>query len=138
MVCNDRVVWSEGMLLQQQHLQQHDRYLHWLIDARGASRRRHDWGFSALAIDSAQLALGKLALRACEGVMPDGTPFSLPEHGDLPLPIDVPENRRDATVVLALALARPGVPEVEDDVGVEHTHTDTENDDHTRYRYGPS
>ena len=115
MVCNDRVVWSEGMLLQQQHLQQHDRYLHWFIGARAAPCGRHGWGFSTLTIDAGQLALGKLALRACEGIMPDGTPFSLPEHGDLPLPIDVPENRRDATVVLALALARPGVPEVEGD-----------------------
>ena len=128
MVCNDRVVWSEGMLLQQQHLQQHDRYLHWLIGACGTSRGRHGWGFSALTIDSAQLALGKLALRACAGVMPDGTPFSLPEHGDLPLPIDVPETRRDAIVVLALALARPGVPEVEDDTAGADTdgHTDTD------------
>lgn len=135
MVCNDRVVWSEGMLLRQQHLQQHDRYLHWLIGARGAARGRHGWGFSGLTIDSAQLALGKLALRACEGVMPDGTPFSLPEHGDLPLPIDVPENRRDAIVVLALALARPGVPEVEDDVGHADAGADGESPIRSYARY---
>jgi len=111
---NNRVVWSEGMLLQQQHLQQHDRYLHRLIEARCAPRARYAWGLSKLVIDEAQLPLGKFALRACEGVMPDGTPFSLPGDGDLPLPIDIPEHRRDAEVVLALALARPGVPEVED------------------------
>lgn len=115
MLCNDRVVWSEGMLLQQQHLQQHDRYMHWLVGARCAPTGAHGWGFSVLEFDAAQLALGKLALRACEGVMPDGTPFSLPGNGDLPLPIDVPESRRGATVVLTLALARPGVPEVEED-----------------------
>ncbi|MGG1944077.1 type VI secretion system baseplate subunit TssK [Trinickia sp. NRRL B-1857] len=108
-------MWSEGMLLQQQHLQQHDRYTHWLVGARCAPRGPHEWGFSVLELDAGQLALGKLALRACEGVMPDGTPFSLPENGDLPLPIDVPESRREATVVLALAVARPGVPEVEED-----------------------
>jgi type VI secretion system protein ImpJ len=109
----NRVVWSEGMLLQQQHLQQHDRYLHRLIDARCGPRGRYGWGFSTLAIDEAQLALGKFALSACEGVMPDGTPFSLPADGDLPPAIDVPESRRNAEVVLALALARPGIPEVE-------------------------
>ena len=109
----NRVVWSEGMLLQQQHLQQQDRYLHRLIDARCGPRGRYGWGFSKLAIDEAYLSLGKFALSACEGVMPDGTPFSLPADGDLPAAIDVPESRRNAEVVLALALARPGIPEVE-------------------------
>lgn len=132
MLCNDRVVWSEGMLLQQQHLQQHDRYLHWLIGARCAPRAPHGWGFSVLEIDRAQLALGKLALLACEGVMPDGTPFSLPGNGDLPLPIDVPENRREVTVVLALALARPGVPEVEDDS--ERDDPGAHGESYARYR----
>ncbi|CAB3649966.1 type VI secretion system baseplate subunit TssK [Trinickia soli] len=113
MPSNNRVVWSEGMLLQQQHLQQHDRYLHRLIDARCKVRGRFGWGFSKLVIDEPLLSLGKLALRVCEGVMPDGTPFSLPEDGHLPLPLDVPESRRDAEIVLALALARPGEPEVE-------------------------
>ncbi|PMS20432.1 type VI secretion system baseplate subunit TssK [Trinickia dabaoshanensis] len=132
MICNDRVVWSEGMLLQQQHLQQHDRYLHWLIGARCAPRGAHGWGCSVLELDHAQLTLGKLALRACEGIMPDGTPFSLPDHGDLPLPIDVPESRRGAVVVLALALARPGVPEVEEDLGTAEAGVGGES--YARYR----
>ncbi len=132
MIGNDRVVWSEGMLLQQQHLQQHDRYVHWLIGARCASRGAHGWGFSMLVLDSALLALGKLALRACAGVMPDGTPFSLPENGDLPLPLDVPESRRDAVIVLTLALARPGVPEIEEDCGVADAGSIKES--YSRYR----
>lgn len=117
MFSNNKVMWSEGMLLQQQHMQQQDRYLHRLVDARCALLGRHAWGFSRLVVDDAQLALGKLALRDCEGLMPDGTPFSLPAEGDLPLPLDVPESARGATVVLALALARPGVPEVDDGDG---------------------
>lgn len=110
MFSNNKVVWSEGLLLQQQHMQQQDRYLHHLVDSRCALFGRYAWGFSRLVIDDAQLALGKLALRGCEGLMPDGTPFSLPGEGDLPVPLDVPESARGATVVLALALARPGVP----------------------------
>jgi type VI secretion system protein ImpJ len=100
------------MLLQQQHLQQHDRYWVSVVDARCNTRLRYGWGFSKLEIDETLLGLGKLALSACEGVMPDGTPFSLPREDDLPLPLDIPEDRRDALVVLALPLARPGVPEV--------------------------
>lgn len=132
MVGNDRVVWSEGMLLQQQHLQQHDRYMHWLIGARRASEGAHGWGFSTLVLDSALFALGKLAVRACAGVMPDGTPFSLPENGDLPLPLDVPECRRDAVIVLALALARPGVPEVDEDSDIDGSERNEAS--YSRYR----
>jgi len=112
MTWNNRVVWSEGMLLQQQHLQQQDRY--WLsqIDSRWGTRRRYGWGFWKVAIDEAQLGLGKVALTACEGIMPDGTAFVLPLDDELPLPLDVPETRRDALVVLALPLRRPGVAEM--------------------------
>lgn len=42
---NNKVIWSEGMLLQPQHLQQHDRYLHALIDTRCAALRPYAFGF---------------------------------------------------------------------------------------------
>ncbi|OZI20159.1 type VI secretion system-associated protein [Bordetella genomosp. 9] len=110
MYWNNKIVWSEGMLLQQQHLQQHDRYWRNYIDGRlGRGPRR--WGFSRLELDEHQLALGKLALLACEGIMPDGTPFSLPVDDDLPGARDVPDGTRDVLAVLALPLARPGAPE---------------------------
>jgi type VI secretion system protein ImpJ len=108
---NNKVVWSEGMLLQPQHLQQHDRYVRAQIDARCASLRPYAFGFSELAIDLEQLKLGRIALTACAGVLPDGSPFRLPADDDLPLPLAVPEDARDLTVVLALPLARHGVPE---------------------------
>jgi type VI secretion system protein ImpJ len=108
---NNKVIWSEGMLLQPQHLQQHDRYVRAQIDARCAALRPYAFGFSELAIDAAQLKLGRIALTACAGVLPDGSPFRLPEDDDLPLPLAVPEDARDLTVVLALPVARRGVPE---------------------------
>jgi type VI secretion system protein ImpJ len=112
MTWNNRVIWSEGMLLQQQHLQQQDRYWLGQIESRWGTRRHYGWGFWKLAIDEAQLGLGKLALTACEGIMPDGTSFALPLDDELPLPLDIPETRRDALVVLALPLRRPGVAEM--------------------------
>ncbi|KXU83741.1 type VI secretion protein [Paraburkholderia monticola] len=108
---NNKVIWSEGMLLQPQHLQQHDRYLRAQIDARCAALRPYAFGFSELAIDVEQLKLGRIALTACAGVLPDGSPFRLPADDDLPLPLAVPEDARDLTVVLALPVARRGVPE---------------------------
>ena len=115
---NRKVVWSEGMLLQPQHLQQHDRFLQTQLEARVRPLRPFSWGFSALKIDEAQLGLGKLSLQACSGVLPDGTPFALPADDALPLPIDVPEDARGVLVVLALPLRRPGIAEV----GDSHAH----------------
>jgi len=111
---NRKVIWSEGMLLQPQHLQQHDRYLQTQLESRVARLRPYSWGFSALKIDEQQLALGKLALMSCQAVLPDGTPLNLPGDDDLPLPLDVPEDARNMLVVLALPLRRPGVPETGD------------------------
>lgn len=112
MAWKNKVVWSEGMLLQPQHLQQHDRYWQSQLESRVAALRPYSWGFSEVTIDEHQLALGKLALCACSGVLPDGTPFMLPADDDLPLPLDLPADARNVLVVLALPLRRHGVAEV--------------------------
>jgi type VI secretion system protein ImpJ len=114
MYWNSKVIWSEGMLLQQQHLQQQDRYWHNYIEAR-CGRRPNAWGVSRLEVDEHQLAVGKVALLAAQGIMPDGTPFSLPADDDPPLALDIPEHARDTLVVLALPLLRAGAPEAADD-----------------------
>ncbi|WP_377704765.1 type VI secretion system baseplate subunit TssK [Pseudoduganella sp. UC29_71] len=114
MAWNRKVIWSEGMLLQPQHLQQHDRYLQTQLESRVAKLRPYSWGFSSLKIDEQQLALGKLAIMSCSAVLPDGTPFNLPADEDLPLPLDIPEDARNVLIVLALPLRRPGIPETGD------------------------
>ncbi|USU14968.1 type VI secretion system baseplate subunit TssK [Paraburkholderia fungorum] len=108
---NNKVIWSEGMFLQPQHLQQHDRYLHALVESRAAGLRPYGWGFTALRLDDAQLALGKLAILECAGVLPDGTPFALSADDAPPPGIDIPDDARNALVVLALPVRRPGIPE---------------------------
>ena len=117
MAWKNKVVWSEGMLLQPQHLQQHDRYWQSQLEARVAALRPYSWGYSGMRIDEQQLALGKLALQSCRAVLPDGTPFDLPSEDDLPLPLDVPADARNVLVVLALPLRRHGVAEVGNDGG---------------------
>jgi type VI secretion system protein ImpJ len=117
---NSKVIWSEGMLLQPQHLQQHDRYLHNTIENRVSGMRPYAWGFTRLAIDEQLLAQGKLALLACAGVLPDGTTFNLPQDEALPEPLDIPEDARDALVVLALPLRRQGIVETSLDAGPDN------------------
>lgn len=114
MAWKNKVVWSEGMLLQPQHLQQHDRYWQSQLENRVAMLRPYSWGFAELRLDEHQLALGKVALQSCSAVLPDGTPFTLPADDDLPLPLDIPADARNLMVVLALPLRRHGVAEVAD------------------------
>jgi type VI secretion system protein ImpJ len=112
MAWNSKVVWSEGMLLQPQHLQQHDRHWQVQLETRVQALAPYGYGFAALKIDETQLALGKIALLSCAAVLPDGTPACLPSDDELPLPLDVPPDTRNQLVVLALPVRRPGIAEV--------------------------
>jgi type VI secretion system protein ImpJ len=120
MAWKNKVVWSEGMLLQPQHLQQHDRYWQSQLENRVAALRPYSWGYAELKIDEHQLALGKLALQSCVAVLPDGTPFTLPADDELPLPLDIPADARNVMVVLALPLRRHGVAEVANGAGQDN------------------
>ena len=110
-----RVVWSEGMFLRPQHFQQHDRYIESWVNGRCLGLRGFDWGFRSLRLDQGQLAIGRLALLECRGLFADGTPFSLPDQDELPLPLDVPEGVQGSFVYLALPLRRPDSSEIDNE-----------------------
>jgi type VI secretion system protein ImpJ len=107
-ISNARVLWSEGLFLRPHHFQQQERFFESLIDSRLAPLHNFSWGFTRLAIDESMLLQGKLALAAAEGILPDGTPFSVPSDGAQLSPMDVPEGIRDETVYLTGMLRRPG------------------------------
>ena len=65
-------------------------------------------GSSQLEVDNDLLSLGKFAVRSARGLMPDGTPFSIPGDVDQPPPIDLPETLRNATIHIILATRQPG------------------------------
>ena len=111
MTWHNKVMWTEGMFLQPQHFQQQDRYVTQLVDARINQGLAHAWGFSALQLDEAALLQGKVALTAARGVLPDGQPFAIPGHDAAPPALDIAPDVRDELVLLAVALARPGVAE---------------------------
>jgi len=111
----NKVVWSEGMFLQPQHFQQHDRYLENTINGRSAGVALFDWGFVSLKIDEQQLALGKISLTECKGIFPDGTPFDLPENDILPLAIDIDSGIQDSIVYLTLPIIRNEAVEFDSD-----------------------
>lgn len=114
---NNKIVWSEGMFLQPQHFQQHDRYLERLIEGRAGGLTSYSWGFLDLQIDSTALAMGKVMISAARGILPDGTPFNFPDEYLPPDPIEIDHGIKDELIVLALPVRRPGTIESSPDDG---------------------
>src|ERR671912_163912 len=111
---HSKLVWSEGLFLRPHHLQQSDRYLENLLQSRVRHVTPYPWGFSTLEIDRDLAQQSKFALRRAAGVMPDGTPFDMPDNSPLPPPIDVPESAAKQVAWLRMPVASPNTREVED------------------------
>jgi len=109
-----KVVWSEGLFLRPHHFQQNDRYLENLLENRVRQVTPYPWGFSVLEIDRDLAQQSKIGLRRAVGVMPDGTPFAMPDNSPLPAAIEVPENAAGQIAWLSLPLASANTREVED------------------------
>lgn len=109
MTWHNKVVWTEGMFLQPQHFQQHDRHIEYQLRQRLAASIGHGWGFLSLAIDEAALTIGKLSVNAAQGILPDGQAFAIPGNDAAPAALDVPTDARNERVVLAAVLQRPGI-----------------------------
>ncbi len=114
MTWNQKVVWYEGMFLRPQHFQQQDRYFEALIEARCQPLHPYAWGVSELQLDRSNLAAGRgrIAIARARGLLPDGTPFDIPDHDDPPPPLIVEADLRDSTVLLALPRKRLGMPDI--------------------------
>ncbi|WP_295398788.1 type VI secretion system baseplate subunit TssK [uncultured Thiocystis sp.] len=111
MAWDNKVLWSEGLFLQPQHFQQHDRYIERLVGARSGLGVPSAWGLRRLRIDGELLAFGKFALSEVAGTLPDGTPFDAPASDPLPPPLEFDENIVPQILYLALPLRRPGAAE---------------------------
>ena len=117
MTWHNKVMWTEGMFLQPQHFQQQDRYVGRQLEGRLSSSLPWPWGFFALQVDDAALLQGRVAVNAARGVLPDGLVFSVPGDDPAPLAFEVPADARDQVLVLAVAMARPGVAESDVEAG---------------------
>lgn len=112
-----RVIWSEGMFMSPQHLQQLDRYHEGYVGARLTALTPFDWGVVQVELDERALVAGQVRVRRFEGVLPDGLPLSFDEtHPEAP-PARPIENhfaavQRTLEVFLAVPAEREGVPVV--------------------------
>jgi type VI secretion system protein ImpJ len=123
MTWHNKVMWTEGMFLQPQHFQQQDRFAARQIDGRWRAGIPWPWGFASLQLDDAALLQGQVMVSAARGVLPDGTAFNAPDDDPTPAALEVPPDVRDELLMLAVPLARPGVPESDAEGGTATTTT---------------
>lgn len=127
---DNKVIWSEGLFLRPQHLQQNDRYVEKLVRSRSAGLRGYGWGLTELTLNRDLLSLGKIAISSARGIMEDGTPFSIPDDADQPTPFEPPGHLRDSLIHLAVPVYQPGAVETDSrpdaDVVVRYAMTDQE------------
>ena len=109
-----RPVWSEGMLLCPQHMQQQDLYHEQNMAARLAVLTPMHWGVSGLTFDAGAIKAGQLAVMSFRGVMPDGTAIAIDatstsRPASRPIAPAFPPSLRAVEVFLALPTMREGV-----------------------------
>jgi len=109
----NRVVWSEGLFLRTQHFQQQDRWVEALVRGGLRAAPLQSFGFSALTLDAAALDAGRVGIEAAEGLLPDGTPFSLPDTMPAPAPVPVGADTAAGLVRIAVPLERAGTATIE-------------------------
>ncbi len=110
-----KVLWSEGLFLTPQHLQQADRYHeHALLEGLRALNG-FIYGLTELRIDEDALNGGDFILQSAAGLMPDGLVFDLPEHdarpASRPLAASFAANMEKMGVYLVCPLSRPNTLE---------------------------
>jgi len=112
-----RVVWSEGMLVSPQHLQQADLYHERLLEARLAALVPQTWGILSLDLDLGALQADQLRVGRFLGILPDGLYLGF-AAGDPEAPAaraiggHFPPAQAALEVYLAVPKERDGVPSV--------------------------
>ncbi|MBN2573015.1 MAG: type VI secretion system baseplate subunit TssK [Deltaproteobacteria bacterium] len=112
-----RVVWSEGMLVSPQHMQQADIYHERVLDCRLGAATSLPWGITAVQVDAGALTADQLVVSRFAGVLPDGLPLDF-KAGDpeapaaRPVGANFPPALPALEVFLAVPKEREGVPSV--------------------------
>lgn len=112
-----RVVWSEGMLVSPQHMQQQDLYHEQLLDQRIGALSPYPWGVVSLEVDTSALGTDQFRFTKFVGVLPDGL-FVGFEGGDgecppaRPIGTHFPATQGSCDVYLAISKEREGVPSI--------------------------
>ncbi len=106
-----KLVWTEGLFMTPQHLQQADSYHEALVHSRVHAIVPYDWGVTEVQFDERALTAGQVRLTKCHGCFSDGTPFYIGERGEdqveaRPLEGAFPAALENLDVFLAVPIAR--------------------------------
>lgn len=77
-----KLVWTEGLFMTPQHLQQCDLYHEALVHSRVHSIVAYDWGITEVQFDERALSAGQVRLTKCHGVFQDGSAFFVGDRGE--------------------------------------------------------
>lgn len=126
MECRSKVVWSEGMLLRQQHFQQQEKYLIERIKQSSVKVLPDNYGFTLIELDQQLLPLKRFSLMSAEGIFPDGTPFVLGNQAAAAIePLTITEGVLDITIYLCLPLESQILPRYKSEVYQIQDENDT-------------
>ncbi|HJL14165.1 MAG TPA: type VI secretion system baseplate subunit TssK [Sandaracinaceae bacterium LLY-WYZ-13_1] len=122
-----RVVWSEGLLMSPQHMQQADLYHEHLLGARLDALEPLNWGVVKLEMDRRALESGQVRVSSLRAVMPDGLVINC-DSGDAELPPSrpveghFPHTQDVLEVYAAVPRERDGVSNYAEDQGGRHRY----------------
>lgn len=135
-----KVVWTEGMLVSPQHLQQADAYHERILDSRLAVAAPLPWGIQSVELDLGALGSEQLRIASFAGVLPDGLALSF-SAGDpeappaRPIGAHFPPAQACLDVYVAVPKERDGLPSTAPDPVVKGKPLSA--DEARRYRYRP-
>ncbi len=109
-----KVVWSEGLLMSPQHLQQQDLFHESLLSDRLDAIDPFNWGVTRVELDKKALSANQIKLAAFRGVLPDGTVLAFDEnHAEAPasrvIAEHFPHTQLSLDVYLGLPAEREGI-----------------------------
>ena len=101
-----KVVWAEGVLLGQQHLQQWDNYNHERQDLLAKLSSPFMWGIKKLIWDEESVLYGKLIIKHCEVIFPNGRVIKYDSRVETPLSYALtPEHANCESIYLAVPIS---------------------------------
>ena len=84
MSLRNAVMWSDGLFIKPQHLQQQQRYHDYVARRRGDALSAYQVGFEQIELNMETLLHGKIDIVRASGILPDRTVFEIP--GETPAP----------------------------------------------------
>ncbi len=112
-------VWTEGLFMGPQHLQQTDLYHEALLHARLSAVMNYPWGVTAAVFDERALSAGQVKVVKCHGFFPDGTPFLIGDRGEDQVEARPLEGAPAAIETLDVFLAIPHIREAHANISLD-------------------